>query len=243
MRASSSVVFCALLAMSCADSGDESNVESDSRERDLVWTPLPPDASYEGKTLAEWAVAWSQWMYSPTDCDSAAFDPDGSDCGLYQEPESPVFFLALSASARRRTECAIPEGKAVFVPMISINSDNAGVEPPLSEDELMAIVDDGFETMRDVYLRADEAVISDLDDHAITRTPYSYDLPPPPNWYSCNGTEGVGEMTVPAYIAGYFALFPPPEPGEHRLEYGGVLSYEGEAYALRADTNFVVVEP
>jgi hypothetical protein len=207
-----------------------------------IWRPYAAKKEYRGKSLSEWGVAWKLWGFAPTSCDDApAFDVDGSLCGEYQDPDSPVFFLDFSASDAPRTRCRVPQGKALVVPLITFFNDKAGMDPPKTDDELLASVEDAFESMRDLRLRADGVSIHNLDEYGFGPTRYSYSLPPAPNWYSCNGVDNVSDTVVdPSFLAGFIAVMPPPEPGEHRLEYGGVLTFEGNDYALAGDTTFVV---
>lgn len=246
MRGASSFWFIWVMCAACIGSAPES--EGGQKESGFMdgtirssWAPLAADESYEGKSLAEWGVQYSRWSYAQTSCDSPAFDQEGSLCGLYQDPESPVFFLDYSPTKRLRTKCRIPVGKAIVIPIMTFSNDNAGVEPPKSNDELIQMTVDVLESMRDLKLRVDGKTIHDIAERKIEPTKYEYTLPPAPNWYACNGMEGVEGITVdPSYFAGYVAVFPPPEPGVHELQYAGVLSFNGDEYPIDTRTRFIV---
>jgi hypothetical protein len=134
-----------------------------------------------------------------------------------------------------------PTRKAVFVPISSISNDNAAVEPPVSEEELVDVALDVLNSMRDLKLRVDGKSIKDIAERRIEPTKFDYTLPPAPNWYACSGRPGVEDVTIsPAYFAGYMALFPPPEPGVHELQYAGVYSIKDREYAIDTRTRFTV---
>lgn len=232
--------FCgALMVVSaCADGevGDDAVLASD-------WEPLGADEMYEGKSLAEWGVAYARYSYAQTSCDAPSYDQTGELCGLYQDPESPVFVLDYSPTNRLRTKCRIPAGKGIVVPIMTASIDNAGRDELWSDDEMIEIISESLETMRDLKLQVDGTDMTDLEERKVEPTKFEYTLPPAPNWYSCNGKEGVEDITVsPSYFAGFVAVFPPPDPGLHELHYGGVLTYDGNEYAIATRTRFVVEE-
>jgi hypothetical protein len=228
----------------CADASGDADKEPDPNDPPPIvssWAPLAADQTYEGKTLGEWAIEYGRWSYSQTSCDSPAFDQDGSLCGLYQDPESPVFFFDYSPTERMRTKCRVPAGKAIVVPILTFSYDNAGVDDPVGEDELRGATKVTLESMRDLKLKVDNRTVRDLAERAFGPIAWDYKLPPAPNWYSCNGTDDVGEMTVnPSFMSGYVAVFPPPDPGIHELQYGGVMTWADDDYAIDTRTRFIV---
>jgi hypothetical protein len=205
-----------------------------------AWAPLTANESFEGKTLAEWGVEYQRWKFSPTSCEMPLFDQDGSQCDLYQPPDGP-FFLDFSPTDRVRTKCRIPAGKAIIVPIMTVSNDNASVDPPNSEKQLVDDAVSILDSMRDLALCVDGKSIEDLEDRKIEPTRFAYTLPPAPNYYSCTGRDGVEDRTIePAFFAGYMAVFPPPAPGVHELQYAGVVTIGSNEYALDTRTRFVV---
>jgi hypothetical protein len=248
----SSLIWLLLAAVSC-ESNSGSNMpidaaaEASTREVNgarQAWRPLDPDQPYRGKSLSEWAIEWMRWAFSQDSCDSSTFDPDGSQCRLYQDdPELPVFHMAYAPSEHPRTLCTVPRGRAIIVPLANFWFDNIGQSDPKTAAELEQDAAQALESIRDLQLRVDGETISDLERFIVQPTQFSYRVPPAPNWYSCNGTEDVGDITVePAVLTGYYAVLPPPELGPHEIEYGGALTYEGEDYALMMVNQFEVVD-
>lgn len=211
---------------------------------------LPPTEPYAGKSLEEWAIEYIRWSYSQTTCDSAVSDRDGSLCRLYQEDsDSPVFFFEHSdygdtrSTMTTRTECTVPAGKAILVPVAVFVVDNTEVETPRSDAELQELALDVQDSMRSLLLEADGVAITDLRERGVGPTRSSYSLPPPNNFFSCTGVDGVGDTTIePAYIVGLFALFEPPAPGLHQLEYASVLTYRYRDFAFYIKARFMVEE-
>jgi len=217
---------------------------NDLAKSQAAWRPLDPDEPFEGKSLSEWAVEWMRWSFSQDSCESSTFDPDGSQCLLYQDdPDLSVFYMAYAPSEHPRTRCKVPRGRAIVVPLANFWFDNVGAMTIKTAAELEQDAAKALESIRDLKLRIDGESITDLERFIVQPTQFSYRVPPAPNWYSCNGTEDVGDITVePAVLTGYYALLPPPELGVHEIEYGGALTYEGEDYALLMINHFEVVD-
>lgn len=211
---------------------------------------LGPEAGYADKTLEEWGVEYVRWYYAQTSCENDVVrDKDGSLCGFYQDPESPVFFLSRApySSGRgpvtERTMCHVPAGKAIVVPIAAFFNDNAGVAEPLSDEALQQSVRDVKDSMRYLELKADGVEVADLESRGIGVTTLSYRVPPSPNKYSCSRQDVADTVVEPSYLAGYFAIFEPPEPGAHEVEYGSLFTYETSTYTYHVKASLTVDSP
>jgi hypothetical protein len=239
--------------LACGPDDGETSGDPEMNMLSLALRVLPATEEFQGKNLEEWAIEYMRWYYSWTspDCATAENDRDGSFCDFNQPADSPVFFFGSSDYSRtadtvvERTLCKVPAGKAIMVPLNFIGDDNAGAfEDELrSDDEIIENVDEIHETMRGLYLIADqnEVAEADLAQYSIYPTSFDFNVGATPNWHSCNGFDDVENTTIdPSFFAGYFALIAPPTPGKHRLEYGGVYSYFERDYYRRVDSLFEV---
>lgn len=238
-----------MLVISCG-ADDKSNEAEHARLAPAPMRIVAADEPYAGKSLEQWAIAYTRWSYSwrSEDCLSAESDEDGSHCGLGQDSESPVFFFAscddsdLRNTVVNRSRCRVPEGRAIMVPISFVTDDDAVSEEKRPASEIEASVAAIKETMGELLLVADGVKIDDLSSYALGPTMLAYDLPSAPNWYTCNGWgEAIGEMEVnPSYLAGYFALFEPPAAGAHEVEYASVQSYYNADYFFHVKAKFMV---
>jgi len=225
------------------DDDGEEPAEAGTEAGAPPWTPLGATASYEGRTLEEWVIEWARWRYAQTTCDDPFFDEDGSLCALYQDPASPVFFLAKGPGDPVRTKCRIPSGKAILVPLTNLLGDNAGVLPEdiMTEEEMKETMLLYVQSMRELLLEADGQEIQHLERHSIGPTKYTYVVPPPPNAYSCSASDvEVQGLVDPAFAGGTFVLLPPPTKGEHSVVHGGTGTVFGRDFGGVASTTFVV---
>lgn len=207
------------------------------------WQPLQPSQPYAGQDLRAWAIEWCRWHFAQIDCDiDTARDIDGSHCGAYQDPDSPVFFLDSGMPITERSKCVVPQGKAIVVPVADDIIDNAGVLPEdqWSDDEMIEIIDSERKSMRDLVLTIDGVDVGDLSAWAVDTTKFSYVVQPEPNWYSCHMYPGVTGVVDPSYFAGYFVLLPPPSVGTHTLEYAGTLTSEGQDVSAQVRTTLTI---
>ncbi|HKP60911.1 MAG TPA: hypothetical protein VJV78_29480 [Polyangiales bacterium] len=248
--------MCACLAaLGCADvprspAASEANkirrTDAPAPDRPLAaWEPYAPDFVYEGLTLEDWGIEWVRWSNAPTECvGSPVQDKDGSLCGRYQDPDSPVFILQLGVGRTTvRSECEIPAGKALLVPLYGVCLDKLGVWPDADtpDSELKRMIQDTMRSARDLVLVADGRAVQDLKLWSVGLTELEYTLPPEPNLYSCTGWKGITGRVSPAYLGGIFVLFPPPSPGVHTLEYGAKKTLDGDDIAHYVKTTFRVL--
>jgi len=190
---------------------------------------LDPSTEHFGRSNAEWAARFWQWVYempheSDDECMAPQFDPTGANCTYGQSGE--VFFLAGSFGGETlvREECVVPEGKAIFIPIASLSGDNGGVplDMQLSAEELETLVQGWVDDLPvdEITLEFDGVEIDDMERFKTSVTQYSYDVPHEPNTYSaCLGGTGVEGTVEPAFAAGYSVMLASPEPGDHVVHF------------------------
>ena len=93
---------------------------------------LPPDESFAGATLGEWAARWEEWTASL---------PEGFRCE--DEQWGPMFFVPVSVGLLvGSVDCVVAEGKAIYVYVYG-DFCASTVPPPYfgrNEEELRACV-------------------------------------------------------------------------------------------------------
>ena len=222
------------LSLGCGSS------ESGSAKIDI----LDPAEPHYGKTYAEWIQEWMAYVYrmSPPECFNAILDDGGAQCALYQDPESPVFFLVGNyGGVTRRTDCPVPKDKALFFPIMNVWGDNAGVpeDMVLSDAELKSYAEETFKTYEvgSLQLLVDGQPVPHLERTAIPSLRYVVTLEAGKGPYDCMGISGV-EGDFPGYSGGYWALLPPPAPGKHELSFGGHVASPTPSNDITVDAGY-----
>lgn len=236
MRAVSSCtwLFLALALVGCSsDSAGSGKVDI-----------LDPTEPHYGKSYAEWAAGWVSYVYSesPPECANPFTDSTGKDCVLYQDPASPVFYLVGNfGGVSRRDACPIPSDKALFLPIINVWGDNAGVPPEmvLSDADLKAYAQQNFDAYdtSSLKLNIDGQPVPHLERTAIPVTPYVAKLEAGKNPYACMGISDV-QGDFPGYLAGYWALIPPLGKGKHDVTFGGHVASSTPANDVTIDVGY-----
>jgi hypothetical protein len=178
--------------------------------------PLPPDGTYYGLTMADWAVAMLQWKYSlPHSLDPEMVgDKTGERAGIGQR--APVWFLPSfeRGTGARTFTFVVPEGQAIMT-VIGRTMFHA---PPgtYTEEELLARgVDHAFlDQVADAGTRRlDGVTIPDLKQYRVITPVFTMTLPPD-NLLNIPVTPGK-DARVAVVAAGHFLLFPPLPVGKH----------------------------
>ena len=220
--------FAALLLAGCGGDDDD----GDGQETTTAIEPLDPNEYHYGASYADWAGEWWNWLMGiePTeDCGEPIGDATGELCALGQSEDSEVFFLVGTwGGSATRTKCVVPEGKAVFFPLVTSSADNGGVPEDSweTEEQLQQRVAADFDSISvdSLELRIDGHAVEGLDELAVEGARYEYTLPGPPNIYECLGVPDV-TGTYPGFASGYYALLPPFAAGEHVIQFGGTVEY------------------
>jgi hypothetical protein len=234
------------LAVGCGSS-DKSTASSSPRV-------LDPTQTHYGHTADEWGALWFKWLYElqqpasaltdHTTCVIPFHDPTGASCTDGQTYD--VFFLAGTDSATVvRNKCTIPAGKAILVPILNYDADNAGVAPAMqmSDTFLQTYVKTQMDGATGMSATMDGAEIPNVASYRTQITKFSYTLGPEPNFYTCLGETGANAVTGPvptSYAAGFYLLLAPPAVGAHTLHFTGNSPASMPAYSVDVTYNFTV---
>ena len=86
-----------------------------------------PGSEPYGRTFGEWTAEWWQLMFSIPTPDNPLTDVTGEDCMVGQR--GPVWFLAGTFGGGPTTRsCSIPEGKAIFFPVLNLVDVNTATQ-------------------------------------------------------------------------------------------------------------------
>jgi hypothetical protein len=195
-----------------------------------VWTPITPlDVSqpHYGKTYAEWGSAWWQWLLTfdvhGSQCDDPAADTTGAFCADSQDPKSPVFFLAGTLGGKTiRTQCVVPAGKALFLPLLN-TAQFGGMPSSMTSTDDVAAVNSWVSqaSLSSLELQVDGVSMPGLSRLLVTPTEFSCVVEAPPNVYTCEGGPALSGP-LSGYQGGYYALLPPLSKGSHTIHFHGV---------------------
>ncbi len=191
---------------------------------------LPPKSHPYGKSYGEWNALWWQWFFSVPASKNPGLATNGKvDCKVGQSGK--VWFLAgnfLSGGTFTRS-CNIPEGKALFVPLVNSWVDNIGNSPPYTVDQLRAIAAGAVTPATNLHANVDGKSFTDLSHYRSKSPVFSYTLPPSPD-NVIDAAFGIAlpdpnywpSLTVkPAVADGYYIMLAPLCKGLHTINFGG----------------------
>lgn len=179
---------------------------------------------------------WRQWAYSIPTGQNPQLDPTGQYCMVGQR--GPVWFLAgvfLGGTANR--SCTVPEGQALFFPVINqdeINAPNVCGDGPenSSVKDLRAAAKAAIDSVSGLSLQVDGTNVKGLLQR-IKSTVYEIALPEDNVFNAPCGSPGVpGGIYSPAVDDGYYVLLKPLKPGEHKIHFEGNGGFEDVTYTL-----------
>ena len=200
-------------------------------------TPLPPDASAFGMTLAEWSAAFWQWALSIPKASNPFLDTTGQFCGVGQR--SPVWFIFSTSGGSATRTCTIPAGQALFFP-ISASVYWEGDAPTEAEMRALAKRDQDQQTVLEASV--DGVPIPDLKRYRVVSPSFTITLPPG-NLVDLAVAEG-SQRLLRSVADGYYLFLPPLSPGKHviRIRNEGILS-NGSTFKADATYNLTVLNP
>ena len=178
---------------------------------------VPPNSRPFGLTYGEWSARWVQWALAIPTPDNPILDTTGADCAVGQR--GPVWFLAGTFGTTVTRHCTVPEGKAIFFPIVNAFC----FPPPADVAQLRADCRDLMNQVANLSASVDGVPIRDLTNVLTTRfrvvSPvFSFRVP------ADNILEIGGPQTVqPAVDDGVFIMLRPLPDGRHVIRFHGEL--------------------
>jgi hypothetical protein len=178
---------------------------------------LPPQSHAYGKTYAEWAAAWWQWGLTlplaghpfygcPADCDAGQ--------------SGKVWFVA---GGPTDCSCTVPEGKAVFFPLV--NAECSSLEDPpfhgntAAEQRECAKYWADHIVVASLFCEIDDVPARNLPSYRVVSPQISFTAPTPWAYGNVGGPgTSVGD--------GYYVLLHPLSKGVHTIHFGGVSHFD-----------------
>ncbi len=98
--------------------------------------PPPPESKPYGLTYEQHVQNFYEWLISVPSDENPSNDPTGQNCARGQEnTNSSVFYLVGGGGGKFDKTCKVPAGKAIFIPVISVEVSDKEV-PNASVDDL-----------------------------------------------------------------------------------------------------------
>jgi len=219
------VVALGLLAVSVGGSN------SDNFGNFEVVPPVVPAHPY-GLSYAEWAARYWQWALTFP----ANADPAGDTAPPESRQSGNVWFLAGAHGTATKTRAiTVPDGKALFFPVLSVFDDNTGCpnynNPLLTASQLGAQVLQIWDSAATLTTcTIDGATVEGISSptnspYLIQSEPFGYTLPSHDNLLATVFGEPCipnGAKINPVVAEGIFLLVPPLAPGKHTIHFVGV---------------------
>jgi len=211
---------------------------------------FPRNATLFGDSYEGWAAAWWQWLLAiPKDINPNLDAP----CDVDQSGQ--VFFLGGNFGGTSTRSCTMPEGKAIFFPIVNVlvsscpeyADDVYTCETAMSEDALHEDATWVMDQDKSMTLVIDGVAIDDLGEYRAQTDTFLDTAPPAWDdrfWPDCTGPIRENACGVPVGSArntvsdGHWIMLRPLSPGNHQIHFGASVPDFG--FSLDITYNIVV---
>jgi hypothetical protein len=133
-----------------------------------------------------------------------------------------VFFLVgvLNTSGTANRDCSVPAGKALFFPILNIECDNVGVDPPRTVDELRQQCKAAIDGASNLSATLDGTPITGLASYRVQSPVFSVTFPDN-NVFQALGLDVPAGTYTPFVSDGIFLMLKSLPAGAHTLHFGG----------------------
>jgi hypothetical protein len=174
-------------------------------------TVLPIQSNPFGKSYGEWSATWWKWANSiPSDI-NPLLDQTGENCDVQQSGK--VWFLAGSFGETVERDCTIPEGKAIFFPIIYVACYQTADEfdEEVERENCSSIID----LVSNLEVTVDGNELEDLEQYRVQSPVFTLTV---------GENNLLGEppgTTVRGIADGYWIMLAPLPRGEHEIHFIG----------------------
>lgn len=193
---------------------------------------VPPNASYQHKTYGEWSAEFWQWLYRLPVERHPLFD--WAECGQGQVGQ--VWFLGGTYTTNPEPDgsvlgkalryCAVPDGKALFIPIINAECSEAegnGTTDGALRSCATLIIDHA----QNLSAEVDGTAIPNLGDYRAQSPLFEFTLPKKgTNVLQATGVSVPPGTTSPAVSDGFYLLLSPLAKGNHTIHVSGDIVYQ-----------------
>lgn len=195
---------------------------------------LPPQSKPFGKSYGEWSAAFWQWVYSMPVDQHPLFDT--ADCsegqsgkvwflgGTYtivpEDPEDPDPTVVIGEAYRT---CTVPNGKALFFPILNAECNDFEVDPEPTEEVLRACANNMADHIQNLVVTIDGETIQRLDSYRVESPLFTFG--PLPENNVLGAPEG---DTFDSVSDGFYIMLPPLSTGEHNIKFSGEAEFTVE---------------
>jgi hypothetical protein len=179
---------------------------------------LPPNSNPYGRSYEEWTRAWVRWIMGISADQNPLLDETGANCDVGQSGH--VWFLAGNFGGTTVRNCVVPNGKALFFPVINafwVNTEGETDQQMLDGlANLMALIDEDS-------LQAD---VDGRQVHHLPRYKISRIVQPDPlRVFNValveNNILGAPAGTYRGVGDGYYLMLAPLSRGQHTIHFHG----------------------
>jgi hypothetical protein len=193
---------------------------ADDRRADDVARIAPIFGIPSGQTYGRWAAEWWQWALGVPQATNPLIDTTGDDCKQRQVDDT--WFLAGSLESDPVVRnCEIPEGKALFFPLINKAFFAFLTDPPEPEEDLRAKAACTFPV--ELFAKIDGFEIRRLERFFTgasgSQSPLFNVQLPPGNIFGADPTAIPELVLSPSAEEGYYLFVRPLSRGEHTVRW------------------------
>ena len=171
---------------------------------------FPINSKPYGTDYSVWTAKYWQWIMSIPAKDSPILDQSGEKCSVKQNDPNVWFLVAVSTGKVER-HCVIPDGKAIFIPVLTGECDYLAVPSIKTEPELHGCA---VAPLKGSIVKAsiDGRELNDLQ--LIQSTVFDLVV-------TGDDSFGGGGPTgkTKAVAVGYYVFFKPLSPGKHEIKF------------------------
>jgi hypothetical protein len=176
----------------------------------------PPNARPHGQSYGKWAAAWTQWVLGIPAAVNPIADETGDNAGLNQSRS--VWFLAGSFGGTTERTCVVPEGTALFFPIVNMFWITTPADDPLlTIDDLRTIVRTPLDGAM-LAAEIDGQPVSHLTAYRADSPVYTVTLPDDNFWGLPAGDY------APCVDNGYYLFLEPLSKGWHTIHFAATLA-------------------
>jgi hypothetical protein len=197
-------------------------------ERQSAKQVFPPHARPFDKSFAEWSAEWWQFVFSLPASENPILDTVGTACAVGQH--GPVWFLVGSfGSTPVLRTCSIPEGEALFFPVVNQADINVAAQ---TVRELRAEIAPCGDAANALVAEVDGEPIENLQKSRVKSVPFEITVPQ-------DGLLDPGTYS-PAVGDGYYVMLKPLSRGNHTIHFSGQEPAGQKCSAVDVDITYVL---